>query len=624
MTLLNQTIAGRINTLAGFLLLALVAVAGRGLYALEVSAEESSATATELATFQRSVNESRVAQVAFKGQVQEWKNILLRGQSAEAFKKHERQFHDMSSATQVALKQLRQTRDKLGLDLHHVDALIREHEQLGDKYTAALKHYDPTTMGSALDVDARVKGMDRALNEKIDELVAKSHDQMEKVRKDGAAEAEAHWKESVAVLALATVLALALGVVATFYIRRSIVTPIQRTVGYFQNISAGKFDNEILIEHRDEIGEALLALRAMQTKLGSDVAESNRLAEQVAQVVSSAARGNFTSRIQPSTKADVFATLGNGVNELMGTIETALADVARVLSGLAQGDLTQRIDADYSGTFRQLKDDANTTGEKLSSIIEEVRAAADALTSASAQVSATAQSLAQAASEQATSVDQTTVSVQEMTASVTQNAENAKATDVMATQSAREATEGGEAVVRTVAAMKQIAAKVSIVDDIASQTNLLALNAAIEAARAGESGAAFAVVAAEVRSLAVRSLAAAREIGVLVEESQGVSERAGQLITTMLPSIRKTSALVQQIAQASESQTEGLSKIDGSMDLVNSATQRNASSSEELAATAEELSGQAMQLQTLIGFFSASPRRGAKLRVMRSTSRASA
>ena len=143
----------------------------------------------------------------------------------------------------------------------------------------------------------------------------------------------------------------------------------------------------------------------------------------------------------------------------------------------------------------------------------------------------------------------------------------------------------------------------NLIKDIASQTNLLALNAAIEAARAGEHGKGFAVVAAEVRKLAERSQVAAQEIGELAGNSVHLAERAGKLLDEMVPSINKTSDLVQEIASASQEQTAGVGQINNAMGQLNKATQQNASASEELAATAEELGGQAGQLQELMGFF---------------------
>ncbi len=324
---------------------------------------------------------------------------------------------------------------------------------------------------------------------------------------------------------------------------------------------------------------------------------------ELAHMVACAEQGDFSQRIQQAGASGFFATMSGGMNRLMDTSEQGLQDVADLLTAFAEGDLTRRIERDYSGLFAQVKDSANSTADSLSRVLGEVHAAADALTGAALQVSATASSLSQAASEQAASVDQTSDSIQLMSTSIAQNSDNAKVTDGMAAKASKEASDGGQAVSQTVVAMKQIAAKIGIVDDIAYQTNLLALNAAIEAARAGEHGKGFAVVAAEVRKLAERSQEAAREIGQLASSSVATSERAGHLLDEIVPSIQRTSELVQEIAAASAEQSGSVTMISGAMTQLSRATQQNASASDQLAATSEELTAQADQLQQSIAFF---------------------
>lgn len=285
------------------------------------------------------------------------------------------------------------------------------------------------------------------------------------------------------------------------------------------------------------------------------------------------------------------------------SITKPLRAAMQVMARMAQGDMTVSIGETSKDEIGKLLAGLKTMLEKLTQVVSEVRGSADALSSASEEVSATAQSMSQASNEQAASVEETSASVEQMTASITQNTENAKVTDGMAIQAAQQAGEGGQAMEQTLDAMKQIAKRIGIIDDIAYQTNLLALNAAIEAARAGEHGKGFAVVAGEVRKLAERSQIAAQEIGEMAGESVAVAEKAGALLGEMVPAIKKTSDLVQEIAAASQEQSSSVGQINTAMVQLNQITQQNASSSEELAATAEEMSGQAQNLQQLVAFF---------------------
>ncbi len=377
---------------------------------------------------------------------------------------------------------------------------------------------------------------------------------------------------------------------------KNIAEPMKVTSAYLDQIAKGIIPEQITTDYQGEYRIIRDNLNGMLKMMSDLLAETDIL-------IQGAAAGELDKRANAAVFAGGWNQLVTGINTTLDGVVVPINEVMRVLANLEQGDLTQSIDSDYRGKLRDLRDSVNNTVSKLAQTIGEVRGAANALSSASEEVSATAQSMSQASSEQAASVEETSASVEQMSASITQNAENARVTDGMASNAAKQAVEGGAAVKDTVAAMKSIADKIGIIDAIAYQTNLLALNAAIEAARAGEHGKGFAVVAAEVRKLAERSQVAAQEIGEVAKSSVALAERAGNLLDEIVPGIAKTSDLVQEITAASDEQSSGVGQINTAMNLLNQITQQNASSSEELAATAEEMSGQAEQLQQLMGFF---------------------
>jgi methyl-accepting chemotaxis protein len=193
--------------------------------------------------------------------------------------------------------------------------------------------------------------------------------------------------------------------------------------------------------------------------------------------------------------------------------------------------------------------------------------------------------------------------MEEMASNVKQNADNANQTEKIAAQSSRDAEASGVAVGRAVEAMQTIAEKITIVQEIARQTDLLALNAAVEAARAGEHGKGFAVVASEVRKLAERSQAAAADIGTLSTETVKVAREAGDMLSKLVPDIKKTAELVQEITAACREQDVGSSQINQAIQQLDKVGQQNASASEQVSSTSEELASQAEQLQSTISFF---------------------
>jgi X-X-X-Leu-X-X-Gly heptad repeat protein len=301
---------------------------------------------------------------------------------------------------------------------------------------------------------------------------------------------------------------------------------------------------------------------------------------------------------------------------LLAVVSVALAIIFMVTTALkplvalkgkvaviSSGDLRADIEVKSKDEIGQLLQAMKNMVGKLREVVADVKGASYNVAAGSQELSSGAQQLSEAATAQAASVEEASSTMAEITAAIKQNSDNAAETEKIARKSASDAIESGTAVTQTMSAMREIAGKIVIVEEIARQTNLLALNAAIEAARAGEHGKGFAVVAHEVRKLAGRSQTAAAEIGTLSESSVDMAEQAGRMLAKLVPDIRKTAELVQDISAASREQSTGSDQISLSIQRLNQMIQQNAAAAEEMASTAEELASQADQLHGAMSFF---------------------
>ena len=343
-------------------------------------------------------------------------------------------------------------------------------------------------------------------------------------------------------------------------------------------------------------------------RIGSVIEWNNRTAEvqveeEISAIVQAACEGDFSKKVVEHDKQGFFLRLAQSINQALNTTGTSIEDVVRVLRGVAEGDLSLTIDADYQGVFGELKNNVNTTVERLSTVISTINGNRKKIGNTALQVSTAAQDLGSGATEQASSLEEISSSMEEMSANIRQSADNAGQTEQIAKKAAEDAEESGRTVTEAVIAMKDIAEKVSIIEEISRQTNLLALNAAIEAARAGEHGKGFAVVASEVRKLAERSQTAASEIGDLSGSTVVIAEQAGNKLMTLVPDIQKTSELVQEISVASREQDQGASEINKALQQLDQVVQQSASSSEKMAGTAMELESLSSAQTRTMSFF---------------------
>ena len=348
-----------------------------------------------------------------------------------------------------------------------------------------------------------------------------------------------------------------------------------------------------------------------------DITEQKDAERQIQGMIEGAVAGQLDNRIDVENYVGFLRGLGQGINELMDAVVEPLQESKRVISGLAEGDLTQNMNGEFQGEFAELREAVNATMAKLSSMVGEITTASGTIASAANEISQGTADLSQRSEEQASSLEETASSMEELTGTVRQNADNAREANQLASGARDEATKGGEVVGKAIEAMseintssKKIADIIGVIDEIAFQTNLLALNAAVEAARAGEQGRGFAVVAAEVRNLAQRSASAAKEIKTLINESvekvgegSKLVDQSGETLEAIVSSVKKVSDIIAEIASASQEQASGIDQVNKAVSQMDEMTQQNAALVEEAAASSESMSDQAAALDELVGFF---------------------
>jgi methyl-accepting chemotaxis protein len=375
---------------------------------------------------------------------------------------------------------------------------------------------------------------------------------------------------------------------------------LKQVIGDIVQVSRGLAEGDLSVipqaEYKGDFAQIEDGLRTASSDLQQVVGD-------IVQVSQGLAAGNLSVTPRAEYKGD-FVQIKEGLDTALTDLQRVIGDIVQVSQGLAEGDLCVAPGTDYRGDLARIRDALGTALQGLNGTISQTNAVVEQVVPSVEQIRAISQSLASSAEEQSAAAEEVASSLEETDAQVKGNAESANVANQLVSQATNVASTGQERMRAMTQAMDAIAASsreitkiIKVIDEIAFQTNLLALNAAVEAARAGQHGRGFAVVAQEVRNLAERSARAARETAELiedtgrrVEEGVGIADETAKALNEIMQSVTKVKDLVAEIAAASEEQARGVTQISSAMMQVNQGAQGASQQSEELAATADELS----------------------------------
>ena len=480
--------------------------------------------------------------------------------------------------------------------------------EMGDNSVFAIQVKDSQgafLMGKGRDLQGEIVNLSEPLADTA--MLKRSKDLVKQAERIGSVDVyltqafvQADLHRSVRSLAVAIfVLDAALLFVLTVIVRKMLIDQLASLLTTAKSIAAGDFSQNIQIREQDEIGMLALAFREMQVTIARVLQDVRTLSQNIRE-------GNLATRGAVEHVSGGWRELVVGINQVLDAFAAPIAQIEQTLALVAQGDLRETDSIEYQGDFQAMMQQVRTMIVKLTDVVIEVKTAAQEVALRSRDMNVVAEQMSEGASQQAAATEEVSASMQEMAANIRQTADNAKMTENMALTSVEDARAGKKAVAEIIKAMEVIADRISVIQEIASQTNMLSLNATIEAAKAQEYGKGFTVVASSVRDLARQSREAADEIRSLVHSCVSLSSQAGDVLQRLVPSSEKTADLVQEISAANQEQSNGVSHVNMAIQQLDSVTQHNAATAEQVASTAETLTTRSDVLLQAMAFFTVS------------------